>query len=93
MEVALAEFSLQIRTLAPLPCLSKMASHEAFQLLRTCFTVPKVQHVLRYFPAFAATSVADLSLIIKEVLEAIINTYIDETSWQQALIPVRWDGM
>jgi len=93
MEVALAEFGLQIRTLAPLPCLSKMASHEAFQLLRTCFTVPKVLHVLRSFSAFAATSVADLSLIIKEVLEAIINTYIDETSWQQASIPVRWDGM
>ena len=69
-----------------------MAFHEALHLLRTCFAVPKVQYLLRSTPAFAAVAVADLSVAIREALSAVTNIQLDDISWLQASLPVRWGG-
>src|SRR3989441_4247999 len=69
-----------------------MAFHEALHLLRTCFAVPKVQYLLRSTPAFAAVAVADLTVAIREALSAVTNIQLDDTSWLQASLPVRWGG-
>ena len=87
VESAIAEQGSRVRALTPRLC--KMASHEAFHLLKTCFAVPKVQYLLRSTPAFAAVAVADLSVAIREALSAVTNIQLDDTSWLQASLPVR----
>ena len=70
-----------------LPRLMKMAAHEAFFLLRSCFAVPRLLYLLRTAPC------TRLDDIIKGALTSICNIKLDVDSWAQASLLVRWGGI
>ena len=76
-----------------LPRLMKMAAHEAFFLLRSCFAVPRLLYLLRTAPCSSSPGTIRLDDIIKGALTSICNIKLDADSWAQASLPVRWGGI
>ena len=76
-----------------LPRLMKMAAHEAFFLLRSCFAVPRLLYLLRSAPCSSSPGTTRLDDIIKGALTSICNIKLDADSWAQASLPVRWGGI
>jgi len=48
-----------------IPRLKKMAAHEAFYLLRSCFAIPRLLYLLRSAPCFASAEATSLDEVIK----------------------------
>jgi len=91
VDEALKAKGAQLRDVTPR--LRKLASHEAYYLLKSCFAIPRLQYLLRCSPVFASPGRWELDDIIKETLSSILNTQLDEDIWTQASLPVRWGGL
>jgi len=75
------------------PRLRRLAAHEGFFLLKSCFAVPRLLFLLRSAPVFASVAQAELSDFIRDLLSTILNIQIENDAWHQASLPVRWGGL
>src|SRR5277367_3746580 len=73
-----------------LPRLMKMAAHEAFFLLRSCFAIPRLIYLLRTSPCSTSAETIHLDEVIKSALSSLLNVKLGEETWMQASLPVRW---
>jgi hypothetical protein len=71
--------------------LHMIESHDALVLLRSSFSAPKIQHLLRCSPCVGHTSLETYENLLKTGISLITNTELSETQWQQARLPVK-DG-
>ena len=75
------------------PRLAKLASHEAFFLLKSSFAVPRLQYLLRSSPAFKSSHLRLLNDTVKDATASILNIQLNDEIWTQASLPVRWGGV
>ena len=69
-------------------------SHLALTLLRNCFALPKVLHLLRSFPSFLFPELLDsFDGTLKASLEIFLNCSLSESSLCQALLPIGQGGL
>ena len=74
--------------------LRHLDSHVAFTLLKNCISLPKVQHLLRSFPAFLFPDLLrKFDSVQKSSLETILNCSLSETNIRQAFLPVSKGGL
>jgi hypothetical protein len=63
-------------------------------LLTKCFAVPKITYLLRTTPAFLRRELLmDIDSTFRRTLERITNVKMDDTTWQQASLPVAVGGL
>ena len=68
-------------------------SHDALILLRSSFSAPKIQHLLRCSPCVGHKSLELYDGILKTGIRLITNTELSETQWLQASLPVKDGGL
>jgi len=73
--------------------LKGLAAHDAFYLLRNCFSLPKLQYTLRCSPCFTSPVIARYDECIRTTLELILNVQLADKAWQQASLPVSAGGL
>ena len=73
--------------------LLKLSSHEAFFLLKNSLALPRLQYLLRTSPCFLSTEASRLDDKIRCILSSVINLKLDDVTWAQAALPVRWGGI
>jgi len=76
-----------------LPRLSKMAAHEAFYLLKSCFALPRLMYLLRTAPCGSSPETQRFDEVLREAVSSLCNVRFDDKSWAQASLPVRWGGI
>ena len=76
-----------------IPRLKKMAAHEAFCLLRSCFAIPRLLYLLGSAPGFASTETTCLDEVIKNAVTFLGNLRLDAEAWAKAPLPVRSGGV
>jgi hypothetical protein len=73
--------------------LKQFKAHDAFYLLRNCFSLPKLQYTLRCSPCFNSTVITRYDQCIRDTLEVILNVELSDHSWLQASLPVSVGGL
>jgi hypothetical protein len=73
--------------------LSKLSAHEAFFLLKNSLAIPRFQFLLRTAPCFLSPEVDRLDDVVRGILSSVLNLKLDDNSWTQASLPVRWGGV
>ena len=73
--------------------LFKLSAHEAFFLLKSSLAAPRLQYLFRTAPCFQSSEVTRLDEEIRTILSSVLNLKLDESSWSQASLPVRWAGL
>ena len=76
-----------------IPRLKKMAAHEAFYLLRSCFAIPRLLYLLRSAPCFASSETSSLDEVIRNALISLGNLKLGAEAWAQASLSVRFGGV
>jgi hypothetical protein len=76
-----------------LPRLSKMAAHEAFYLLKSCFALPRLMYLLRTAPCGSSPETQRFDEVLRGAVSSLCNVRFDDKSWAQASLPVRWGGI
>ena len=74
--------------------LELIENHQAFALLKNCFSLPKLQHILRASPAYRCTEdLGRFDNTLAHALSTVTNVRFDENSLAQAVLPVRLGGL
>jgi len=73
--------------------LKLLSAHDAFFLLRNCFSLPKLQYTLRCSPCFNSSVITRYDQCIRDTLEVILNIQLSESAWLQASLPVAVGGI
>jgi hypothetical protein len=73
--------------------LKQLCSHDAFYLLKNCFSLPKLQYILRCAPCYNSSVLFNYDNLIRDTVQSILNVTFTETIWQQATLPVRNGGI
>jgi len=73
--------------------LKHLNAHDAFYLLRNCFSLPKLQYTLRCSPCFNSSVIPRYDKCIRDTLEMILNIQLSDHSWLQASLPVSSGGL
>jgi hypothetical protein len=73
--------------------LKQLRAHDAFFLLKNCFSLPKLQYILRCAPCFDSQVLQNYDDTIRDTLQSILNIALTENVWQQATLPVRNGGI
>ena len=73
--------------------LKALAAHDALILLRSCYSAPKVLHLLRCSPSFGHHLLSDFDGLLKSGLMDILNCDLSDSQWLQASLPVRDGGL
>ena len=73
--------------------LKLLTAHDAFFLLKNCFSLPKLQYILRCAPCYNSQILQLYDNTIREALQSILNITLTETAWRQATLPVRNGGI
>ena len=73
--------------------LKGLQAHDAFYLLRNCFSLPKLQYILRCSPCFTSSIIARYDDCIRSTLEFILNVQLRDDAWMQASLPVSAGGL
>ena len=74
--------------------LKLLSAHDAFYLLKNCFTLPKLAYTLRCAPCFQSDLLSQYDAVIKDTLKAVLNIQLSDTaSWAQAVLPVANGGL
>jgi len=68
--------------------LKGLQAHDAFFLLRNCFSLPKLQYILLFSPCFNKSVVARYDDCIRSTLECIFSVQLANNAWMQASLPV-----
>ena len=71
-----------------------LQAHDAVYLLRNCFAIPKMLHLLRTSPTWKATEeLARFDCTVRQALQDICNIRLDDTMWSQASLPTSKGGL
>ena len=70
-----------------------LQAQDALLLLRHSLAIPKVLFNLRTSPCFLSTKLEAFDLLLRHLLDTIINIHLDDTSWLQASLPVKAGGI
>ena len=73
--------------------LKQLNAHDAFFLLKNCFSLPKLQYVLRCAPCFNSQVLHRYDNMIRDTLQSILNVELTDSAWQQATLPVKNGGI
>ena len=75
--------------------LQRMHAHDALQLLRHSFTLPKMMHILRTAPCFLSSCLTGYDDLLRSILSGIVNVNFQENdlTWTQATLPVKCGGL
>ena len=73
--------------------LPHLHSHDALLLLRHSFTIPKLIYIMRTSPCFLSAELEVYDNLLKTILCDVINVRLDEVSWSQACLPIRFGGI
>ena len=74
--------------------LEDIDSHEALFLLRHCFAVPKLLYFLCSAPCFKRRDLLEeYDSVMRQTLEKILNTKLDEEKHLQSSLPVKFGGL
>ena len=73
--------------------LKSLAAHDALILLRSCFSAPKVLHLLRCSPSFDNSHLLEFDDLIRSGLANILNCDLSDSQWSQASLPVKDGGL
>ena len=73
--------------------LQVLNSHDAFFLLRNCFSVPKLLYTLRSAPCYANHLLKQYDDTIRNTLQLILNISLSDSSWDQASLPISSGGI
>ena len=73
--------------------LKQLCAHDAFYLLKNCFSLPKLQYILRCAPCYSSQVLLNYDNVIRDTLQSILNVSLTESIWQQATLPVRNGGI
>jgi hypothetical protein len=68
--------------------LKQLRSHDAFSLLRTCFSLPKLQYTMRCSSYFDSSVIARYDKGICDTLDDVFHVQLSEYTWLQASLPV-----
>ena len=68
-------------------------THDAFFLLKNCFALPRLMYTLRNNPGFDNAVVTRYDDLIRSTLQSILNVQLTDSSWKQAILPVRLGGL
>ena len=61
--------------------------------MKNSFAITKLQYLLRTAPCFLSDKLSHLDDTIRELLSAIANIRLDDSTWAQASLPGRWGGV
>ena len=67
--------------------------HDAFFLLRNCFSVPKLLYTLRSAPCYKNQLLNQYDESIRNSLQLILNISLSDSSWEQASLPISSGGL
>ena len=73
--------------------LKLLSAHDAFFLLKNCFSLPKLQYILRCAPCFESQILSQYDDTIRESLQSILNITLSEQAWLQATLPIKRGGL
>ncbi len=73
--------------------LKKLGAHDAFFLLKNCFSLPKLLYILRCAPCYQSQILVQYDETIRDALKSILNIELRESSWNQATLPVKNGGI
>jgi len=73
--------------------LKDIQSHDALILLRSSFSAPKIQHLLRCSPCIHHPSLTAFDDLLRSGLSLITNCDLTQPQWMQATLPVREGGL
>ena len=74
--------------------LKLLSAHDAFYLLKNCFSLPKLAYTLRCAPCYQSDLLSQYDDVIKDTLKAVLNIQLsDPTIWAQAVLPVASGGI
>ena len=74
--------------------LQLIENHQAFVLLKNCFSLPKLQYILRASPAYQHRDVlAKFDETLVAALSTVTNVHFEEDCLVQAVLPVRLGGL
>ena len=75
--------------------LQRMHAHDALQLLRHSFALPKMMHILCTAPCFLSSCLTGYDDILRSILSGIVNVNFQENdlTWTQATLPVKCGGL
>ena len=73
--------------------LLKLPAHEAFFLLKNSLAIPRLQYLLRTAPCCLCPESVLLDEEVRRTLSSVLNLKLDDVSWAQASLPVRWGGI
>ena len=91
VDAALSAKRIQLEDVAKR--LNKLAAHEAFFLLKSCFAVPRLQYLLRTAPCSLSSGTKQIDEVIEGIVSSLVNVKFTKESWEQASLPVRWGGV
>ena len=69
--------------------LELLSAHDALRVLRTCFSAPKIMHILCCSPCSDHTWLLQFYLSLHRGLSGITNSDLTVIQWIQASLPVR----
>ena len=73
--------------------LETLSSHDALILLRSSFSAPKIQHILRCSPCGNHAALATFDALLRTGISRILNLNLSDIQWLQASLPVRDGGL
>jgi hypothetical protein len=73
--------------------LESIGSHDALVLLRSSFSAPKMQYILRCSPCLNHPTLSEIDELLRSGICRIINITLNDTQWLQASLPVRDGGL
>ena len=73
--------------------IKQLCVHDAFFLLKNCFSLPKLQYILRCAPCYKSTVLQRYDSSIRETLQLILNIELSDSAWNQATLPVKNGGI
>jgi hypothetical protein len=73
--------------------LPSLHSQDALLILRHSFSSPSIQHVLRGIFSGDHRLLPEFDTVLRTSLTQILNTHLDDESWQQVTLPVNSGGL
>ena len=74
--------------------LTCLEPHQGLTLVKIFFSIPKLQYILRAYPAYKyGDTPHEIDEITRSTLSQITNVRIKEKFWSQASLPVRLGGL
>ena len=75
--------------------LQHLSSHDAILLLKHSFALPKLLYNLRTAPCFLSPALQEYDSTLKSIVSTIANVHFgeDDSTWLQAILPVKLVGL